>query len=61
MPDIAQKPGNPLSAMRFAATKLLLAYRISQPPSSDPVKAETLILEAIELAKWAIELLRRGK
>lgn len=41
--------------------KLLLAYRISQPPSSDSVKAETLILEAIELAKWAIELLRRGK
>jgi len=57
--DTAEKPKNPLTAMRWAATRLLTAYKIAQPPDADAVKAETLILEAIEMAKYAIVLLRK--
>lgn len=60
MPDVAQKPGNALTAMRWAATKLLTAYKVAQTEDS-AAKTEGLILEAIEMARWAIELLRRGK
>jgi hypothetical protein len=58
--DVICKPGNHLSAMRKAATLLLTAYKVSQ--SSRPnalVDAETLCLEAIDMAKHAIELMRR--
>lgn len=60
MPDNAQKPGNALTAMRWAATKLFTAYKVAQTEEND-TKTETLILEAIELSKHAITLLRRGK
>lgn len=60
MADTAQKPGNALTAMRWAATKLLTAYKVAQTEEND-TKTETLILEAIELAKYAITLIRRRK
>lgn len=56
---VASKPTNALTAMRHAATKLLTAYKVAQPPEENEVKAETLILEAIDLAKCAIDIMRR--
>lgn len=42
MPDVAQKPGNALTAMRWAATKLLTAYKVAQTEDS-AAKTEGLI------------------
>lgn len=61
MPDVIQRPGNSLTAMRHAARKLLTAYMVSQVRDlNHQVQAETLILEGIDLARQAIDMLRRG-
>lgn len=60
MGDIARKPDNALTCMRWAATRLLAAYKVMQT-EEDKTKAETLILEAIDVAQHAVKLLRREK
>lgn len=61
MTDVAKKPTNAITAFRHAATKLLTAYKIAQPPEEDVIKAETMVLEAIDLAKHGVHLLRTRK